>query len=371
MKFMEKAKRFFTLSAKHEGFTLVELIVVIAILAILAGVAVPAYSGYIKKADKANDVQLLSAVNAAFAAAYLDATGHDMAELNGAGLTLAGDKSVESVSHYNDQFQTYYAGNTGKFKFLEQDDIAFVQGIGFLPKSDVPAGATYSVGYNGGYISLNRDSVNAVIGSNLAAAGVETLMTQAAAVVGFAATGGLVESSGPAFQSAWATYLGLPADATMEEIEAKTWELSGEDGEVASNITANAMAIYAAQNTKDMTIEDVSQWMGKSTADIQAAASGETLGQASAIYGMYMSFKGENFDGTQSVLDVMKDAMADGDFKDWMETDEAEKELDAFKGAMDIISTASGDQNATNGLLLNGFADEELIGIMQGIIGTK
>ena len=70
MKFMEKAKRFFTLSAKREGFTLVELIVVIAILAILAGVAVPAYSGYIKEADKAADLTSLNAVQTAVNAMY-------------------------------------------------------------------------------------------------------------------------------------------------------------------------------------------------------------------------------------------------------------------------------------------------------------
>jgi len=61
--------------------------------------------------------------------------------------------------------------------------------------------------------------------------------------------------------------------------------------------------------------------------------------------------------------------MADEEFKTWMGTDEAEVELDAFKGAMDIISTATGDQDATNGLLVNGFGDDELIGIMQGVIG--
>ena len=66
----KKMKAFFTMNRHaNEGFTLVELIVVIAILAILAGVAVPAYSGYIEKANRAGDEQLLSAVNAAFAAA--------------------------------------------------------------------------------------------------------------------------------------------------------------------------------------------------------------------------------------------------------------------------------------------------------------
>ena len=48
--------------AAKAGFTLVELIVVIAILAILAAVAVPTYTGYIKRAQEANDLQVLSSV---------------------------------------------------------------------------------------------------------------------------------------------------------------------------------------------------------------------------------------------------------------------------------------------------------------------
>ena len=63
MKLREKFKRFWTMDVhNHEGFTLVELIIVIAILAILSGVAVAGYSSYIKKANDQVDKTLVAEI---------------------------------------------------------------------------------------------------------------------------------------------------------------------------------------------------------------------------------------------------------------------------------------------------------------------
>ena len=61
MKLREKLKRFWTLDVhNHEGFTLVELIIVIAILAILSTGAIAGYSVYIKQANMTADEALVA-----------------------------------------------------------------------------------------------------------------------------------------------------------------------------------------------------------------------------------------------------------------------------------------------------------------------
>ena len=71
MKLREKIKRFWTLDVHdHEGFTLVELIIVIAILAILSSVAVVGYSSYVKKANMQADKTLVEEIKNALMLAY-------------------------------------------------------------------------------------------------------------------------------------------------------------------------------------------------------------------------------------------------------------------------------------------------------------
>lgn len=119
MKLKNKLKRFFTLSRNHDGFTLVELIVVIAVLAILGGASVPAYNLYIKKARESADQQLIAAVNNAFASACLE-NKLEIEDVESAKISVVAQKvygmssmnpTDPTLSSINEAFLRYYEGN--------------------------------------------------------------------------------------------------------------------------------------------------------------------------------------------------------------------------------------------------------------------
>ena len=134
MNLKEKWKRFWTLDVhNHEGFTLVELIIVIAILAILSTGAIAGYSVYVERANKAADDALISEINMAFRAACLE-NYLDVFDVEDAAITVTdgviGALTLVKINGANNtdviaDFATYFPATNAKlkyYKFIKFDD---------------------------------------------------------------------------------------------------------------------------------------------------------------------------------------------------------------------------------------------------------
>jgi len=401
----KKLKSFFTLKHKaNDGFTLVELIVVIAILAILGGVAVPAYSGYVKKADRAADEVLLNAVNKAFASACA-ANGTDIYLVDKATASMS-DRKVTAVEPYNEEFAMFYSGN-------EDAQFQVINGLLFDSLKhmfvDPLTAGEIVLSYGGGTVVVTSEQIAALKDSNFMALGAEGLLEQVNKISDFAAGIAGINKymdevlGSPEFIASAAAAMGVAPDKLTEEctrlavemvkknnpdLEEGSEEWNAAVASAVKKVQTNAAVLFAAQNSTDMSSDDVKELLsaggGKSVIAANLSSTGDPakgMAQAAVAYGMftayynsdsYVPIEDTEFD-INNPLTVM-DYLNDPGFTKYM-NEKSDKDIDAYLSSMEVInSTTTGANGASNTaaveqLMINGFNDDELKSLLQSALG--
>ena len=377
---------------KNGGFTLVELIVVIAILAILAGVAVPAYSGYIAKAETAADLQLLAAINDAFAGSVV-ASRMEMANVNSAALTWSG-KSITGVASVNgaanskvsENFAMLYAGNqTTQFKRIE----SLVFDAGLKVFVDPATASSITVNYKGSNITVSGSALKDLNNSTFGTIGSNALLDQIGAVTGAAAI--MADSLSGVFKDE--SFLGFAMaalDAANEdEYEAKAGAIIEQlmekndmtYDEAAAQLQANAAVLYASKHAVEYTDEQIADLFAGGSANVKnnlkGADAANGMAQAALIYGMYTAYANSAEYGNDELIEKSKNPLTvlnamdkDENFKAYINSAQGKTDLEAYQGAPGVIvESTQNNESATTDLMINGFNNDELKGIMGGLIG--
>lgn len=389
MDFKNKLKNFWRMNAQSaKGFTLVELIVVIAILAILAGVAVPAYSGYVEKANKAADEQLLANVNTAFAAACIENQVDPSDLLDGSVTLLPGGKSpIEGVSKYNEEFCVYFEGNLGeKFNVI---DAVFVNGEFTALSGDMQsllntlreqygtqAAALLNSGFSAiGYDKLANQIENASVmlgdlAGNFPESGFGMLIGSGDNIIKLVEYAGGEEKLLKLLEAKKAQLMADPKYANEPDIDF--------DKLAEGHLLANSAVLTAASQKDAISTEFINSLKTGNAVEMLRTnahggnADGTTVAQAAYSYAMYTSYlqyAGKEVP-TEVNIDDVYDTLASDDFKNnYMSSSDYTADHAGYLGAMDIISGSASNagQNTANDILLNGFNNAELVGLLQNL----
>lgn len=386
---------------KNGGFTLVELIVVIAILAILAAVAIPAYSGYIQKAEEANDLQLLAAINQAFTVAcvengiapseledaYYDINDHEIVVLKKTGVTY-------DLAAVNASYALLFAGN-------EDAEFSVYKSLSFVPVQGVFKGseeASVSFSYNGKQIVLNSKDV-AILGAQNAFSdrGSAALLGDVAVLENLLKTGMGDEvleevKYSPEFITTMGGYMGLTqgAEESFEDYVTRVETALGEDYADPDSAIYNAQIMYAASQAANASQEQIDKlFTGTITSNITVSkkdANGNvmkddegkaivdteaTMANAALAYGMYTAYLQQHPEiDPNTNAGNFTNVINSESFKTYYADDKGQADLEAYMAAMNMISDNTSNSEVTADILANGIAgNTDLENLMKEVMG--